>query len=57
MKAYERLAHAFAREGVKTVFGMMGAFTMHWYHARCGGLEVSTGPVGKALPRSRHRGE
>lgn len=30
MKVYQRLAHAFAAEGVTTIFGMMGHTTMHW---------------------------
>lgn len=30
MKVYQRLAHAFAAEGVTTVFGLMGHTTMHW---------------------------
>lgn len=30
MKVYQRLAHAFAAEGVTTIFGMMGHATMHW---------------------------
>jgi thiamine pyrophosphate-dependent acetolactate synthase large subunit-like protein len=30
MKVYQRLAHAFAAEGVTKVFGMMGSATMRW---------------------------
>jgi thiamine pyrophosphate-dependent acetolactate synthase large subunit-like protein len=33
MKVYERLASAFAAEGVTAVFGMMGTSTMHWAEA------------------------
>lgn len=33
MLVCERVAKAFAAEGVTAVFGMMGASTAHWYHA------------------------
>lgn len=33
MKVYERLAQAFAAEGTRTVFGMMGDGNMYWLHA------------------------
>jgi acetolactate synthase I/II/III large subunit len=33
MKAYEALANAFVKEGVTTVFGMMGNGNMYWWHA------------------------
>ena len=33
MKVYQRLASAFAAEGVSVVFGMMGSATMHWADA------------------------
>ncbi len=33
MKVYERLADAFAAEGTKTIFGMMGDGNMFWMHA------------------------
>jgi thiamine pyrophosphate-dependent acetolactate synthase large subunit-like protein len=33
MKVYERLAHAFAAEGTRTIFGMMGDGNMYWMHA------------------------
>ena len=32
-KIYEALAHAFAAEGVDTVFGLMGDGNMHWMTA------------------------
>lgn len=32
MKVYERLAHAFAAEGVSAVFGIMGDGNMYWMH-------------------------
>lgn len=33
MKVYERLADAFAAEGTRTIFGMMGDGNMFWMHA------------------------
>ena len=33
MKVYERLARAFADEGVSVVFGLMGSGTLHWVQA------------------------
>ena len=33
MKVYERLADAFAAEGARTIFGMMGDGNMFWMHA------------------------
>jgi acetolactate synthase-1/2/3 large subunit len=33
MKVYERLAEAFAGEGTKTIFGIMGDGNMFWMHA------------------------
>ncbi|HEX6511316.1 MAG TPA: thiamine pyrophosphate-binding protein, partial [Chloroflexota bacterium] len=33
MKVYEGLAKAFAAEGTKTVFGIMGDGNMFWMHA------------------------
>ena len=32
MKVFQRLASAFAAEGVSTIFGMMGSGTMYWMH-------------------------
>ena len=33
MKVYERLADAFAAEGTRTIFGLMGDGNMYWMHA------------------------
>ena len=33
MKVYEGLAKAFAAEGVKAIFGMMGDGNMYWMQA------------------------
>jgi thiamine pyrophosphate-dependent acetolactate synthase large subunit-like protein len=33
VKVYERLADAFAAEGTRTIFGMMGDGNMYWMHA------------------------
>ena len=32
MKVYEALANAFVKEGVTTVFGLMGNGNMYWWH-------------------------
>jgi thiamine pyrophosphate-dependent acetolactate synthase large subunit-like protein len=32
MKAYEALANAFVKEGVSTIFGLMGNGNMYWWH-------------------------
>ena len=32
MKAYEALASAFVKEGVTTIFGLMGNGNMYWWH-------------------------
>ena len=33
MKVYEALASAFVKEGVTTIFGLMGNGNMYWWHA------------------------
>ncbi len=33
MKVYEALANAFVKEGVTTIFGLMGNGNMYWWHA------------------------
>ena len=33
MKVYEALANAFVKEGVTTVFGLMGNGNMYWWHS------------------------
>ena len=48
MKVYQRLASAFAGEGVSTVFGMMGHATMYWAD------ELDT--LGIKLLETRHEG-
>ncbi|MGH2520664.1 MAG: thiamine pyrophosphate-binding protein, partial [Chloroflexota bacterium] len=48
MKVYEALARAFAAEGTRTVFGMMGDGNMHWMQA--------LDEVGVELVEVRHEG-